>query len=88
MMCNIHFDYISPTGGEYWYRCLTCGAQEWFVEPLNDTSPLQNCKDDGFNSYVNELVRKPTELMTRAELLGLVVQLQDYIDDLENRLEL
>ena len=48
MNCNIIFDYISAHNGEYWYRCTTCGASDWFAyyEKPAITSQLSTCRKD------------------------------------------
>ena len=29
--CNLEYMYCHPHNGEYWYRCTTCGATDWFA---------------------------------------------------------
>jgi hypothetical protein len=46
MSCNIVFDYLNEHNGEYWYKCTTCGAREWFgrhSKPYTNTK-LTNCR--------------------------------------------
>ncbi len=45
MSCNIVFDFVSPHNNEYWYKCTTCGASDWFAYTYkpNATGPIAGC---------------------------------------------
>jgi hypothetical protein len=46
MSCNVVFDFVSPHNGEYWYKCTTCGAQDWcaYYDKFERNEPLRDCK--------------------------------------------
>lgn len=48
MSCNIIFDFVSPHNGEYWYKCTTCGASDWFGRnaTVYADSPLRDCVEN------------------------------------------
>lgn len=48
MKCDVVYDFVSPHNGEYWYKCKTCGATDWFAyydTPERD-EPIRGCKND------------------------------------------
>lgn len=44
MTCDVRFDFLSPHNGEYWYKCHTCGAREWFAYYDKPDGKLRKCK--------------------------------------------
>jgi len=45
--CNVAFDFLSPHNGEYWYKCTTCGAKDWFAryDLPSSNEPIKGCKN-------------------------------------------
>ena len=43
--CDVVFEYCSPHNGEYWYKCKTCGATDWFAyyDTPERYEPIRGC---------------------------------------------
>jgi hypothetical protein len=56
MPCNVKFNFVSVHNGEYWYKCRTCGAREWFGRRDKPAyySPLSGCKAKQFAHLTRE----------------------------------
>ena len=81
MTCNIVFDYVDSHKSEYWYKCTHCGARDWFAHygrPSLD-KPIKGCNP--------ACVPQPPELedMTRAQLIGQIMEHRRCIEELENK---
>jgi hypothetical protein len=48
MGCNVLFDFHSPHNNEYWFKCTTCGATDWFSHydqnNVEEDRPIRGCK--------------------------------------------
>jgi hypothetical protein len=46
--CDVVFDFHSPHNNEYWYKCNTCGATDWFAyyhrDKVKRDEPLKDCE--------------------------------------------
>jgi hypothetical protein len=77
MPCHVTFDFLSDHNGEYWYKCDTCGARDWFgrsASPRSD-NPLEGCQ------------AKDLQDMTREQLMGQVMRYRRRLDRIEDWLE-
>ena len=70
MPCRVTFDFVSDHNGEYWYKCDTCGAREWFGRSASPRSdhPLEGCG------------AKDVQDMTREQLMGQVLQYRKRLE--------
>jgi hypothetical protein len=85
MSCNIIFDYISPHNNEYWYKCTTCGAKDWFAyyDKPKANSPFKDChKDDA--QYLERYAEEQELIdLTPKQLIEQIIKQRRYIEKLE-----
>lgn len=55
--CDVVFDFCSQHNGEYWYKCNTCGSEDWvpYYDKFERNEPLKDCPGVYDNETTNRL---------------------------------